>query len=60
MELDYEYEVSKARDISDIIEPHVQDILLPVDIKEKIDDLVDGLKRSFFESEKEEIIQYPV
>lgn len=59
LELDYEYEVSKARDISDIIEPHVQDILLPVDIKEKIDDLIDGLKRSFFESEKEEILQYP-
>jgi len=59
LELDYEYEVSKARDISDIIEPHVQDILLPVDIKEEIDDLVDGLKRSFFESEKEEILQYP-
>ncbi|MFX0183919.1 MAG: DEAD/DEAH box helicase family protein [Candidatus Hodarchaeota archaeon] len=60
LELDYEYEVSKARDISDIIEPHVQDILLPVDEKEEIDDLVAGLKRSFFKSEKEEILQYPV
>ncbi|MFX0211513.1 MAG: DEAD/DEAH box helicase, partial [Candidatus Hodarchaeota archaeon] len=58
LELDYEREISEARDISDVIEPHVQDTLLPTKIKQEIDDLVDELKRSYQESETEETIQY--
>jgi len=50
LELDYEYEVAKARDISDVIEPHVQDLLLPTQIKEEIEKVVDDIKISFYDS----------
>jgi len=49
LELNYEFEVAQARDISDVIEPHVQDLLLPTEIKEEINQVVDEIKLSFFE-----------
>ncbi|MFX1538797.1 MAG: DEAD/DEAH box helicase, partial [Promethearchaeota archaeon] len=49
LELDYEFEVAKARDISDVIEPHVQDLLLTSEIKEEIEKVVDNIKLSFYE-----------
>ncbi|MFX0173182.1 MAG: DEAD/DEAH box helicase, partial [Candidatus Hodarchaeota archaeon] len=58
LELDYEREISQSRDISDVIEPHVQDTLLPPKIKQEIDELVNELKRSYQESETEETVQY--
>ncbi|MFX1506586.1 MAG: DEAD/DEAH box helicase [Promethearchaeota archaeon] len=48
LELDYEFEVAQARDISDVIEPHVQDLLLPPEIKEEINKVVDEIKLSFY------------
>lgn len=48
MELAYEFEVAQARDISDIIEPHVQDTLLDVKIKNKIDRLMASIKAKFY------------
>jgi superfamily II DNA or RNA helicase len=42
LELDYEREISQSRDISDVIEPHVQDTLLPPKIKQEIDELVNS------------------
>jgi superfamily II DNA or RNA helicase len=59
LELDYELDVAQARDISDVIEPHVQDTLLTAKEKEKLDTVMDGLKHAFFKERKEEIIQYP-
>jgi superfamily II DNA or RNA helicase len=50
LELDYEFEVAQARDISDVIEPHVQDLLLTSDIKEEIEKVVDNIKLSFYEN----------
>ncbi|MFX0123274.1 MAG: DEAD/DEAH box helicase [Candidatus Hodarchaeota archaeon] len=50
LELNYEFEVAKARDISDVIEPHVQDLLLPAEIKEEIEKVVDDIKLSFYEA----------
>ncbi|MHA1228078.1 MAG: DEAD/DEAH box helicase [Candidatus Hodarchaeales archaeon] len=49
MELEYENEVATARDITDIIEPHVQDLLLPKDLKHEIDKLVSEIRSSFYE-----------
>ncbi|MFW9780528.1 MAG: DEAD/DEAH box helicase [Candidatus Heimdallarchaeota archaeon] len=48
MELDYEYDVAKARDISDIIEPHVQDTLLDIKTKNKIDNLLSSVKTRIY------------
>ncbi len=48
LELDYEFEVAQARDISDVIEPHVQDLLLPPNIKGEIEKVVDDIKISFY------------
>jgi superfamily II DNA or RNA helicase len=50
LELDYEFEVAQARNISDVIEPHVQDLLLPSEIKEDIEKVVDEIKLSFYEN----------
>ncbi len=50
LELNYEFEVAQARDISDVIEPPVQDLLLPTEIKEEIEKIVDDIKLSFYES----------
>jgi superfamily II DNA or RNA helicase len=44
MELKYEYEVAEARSIDDVIEPHVQDLLLPRDKKRALNKLVDDIK----------------
>jgi superfamily II DNA or RNA helicase len=52
LELTYEFEVAQARDISDVIEPHVQDLLLPHEIKEEIQKIVDDIKVSFYENGK--------
>ncbi|UCG01860.1 MAG: DEAD/DEAH box helicase [Candidatus Heimdallarchaeota archaeon] len=49
LELNYEFEVAQARDISDVIEPQVQDLLLPIEIKEEIEKVVDDIKLSFYE-----------
>jgi superfamily II DNA or RNA helicase len=43
MELKYEYDVAEARSIEDVIEPHVQDLLLTVDQKIELNDLVDDV-----------------
>ncbi len=51
LELNYEFEVAQARDISDVIEPHVQDLLLPLEIKEEIEKVIDDIKLSFYENE---------
>lgn len=59
LELGYELEVAQARDISDVIEPHVQDTLLSSKEKERLDAVMAGLKQSFFKERREEIIQYP-
>lgn len=49
MELNYEFEVAQARDISDVIEPHVQDLLLPIKTKKEIGKLIDDIKVGFYE-----------
>ena len=49
MELKYEYEVAEARSIDDVIEPHVQDILLPRDEKRALNKLVDDIKLFLYE-----------
>ncbi len=43
MELKYEYEVAEARSIEDVIEPHVQDLLLTIDQKIALNNLVDDI-----------------
>ena len=43
MELKYEYDVAEARSIEDVIEPHVQDLLLTIDQKIELNDLVDDV-----------------
>ena len=50
LELNYEFEVAQARDISDVIEPHVQDLLLSTEIKAEINKVVDEIKLSFYEN----------
>ncbi len=61
MELDYEEEIAKARDITDIIEPHVQDLLLTYDIKHEIDTLIENIRIGFYSNpqqlKKEYLIQ---
>ncbi|MFW9854714.1 MAG: DEAD/DEAH box helicase [Candidatus Thorarchaeota archaeon] len=52
MELDYEYDVAKARDISDIIEPHVQDTLLDIKTKNKIDNLLSSVKTRIYQKDE--------
>lgn len=47
LSLEYEEEVAKARDISNIIEPWVQDMLLPKDLKKDIDNLLYEIKSQF-------------
>jgi superfamily II DNA or RNA helicase len=44
LELEYENEVAEARSIDDVIEPHVQDLLLPVKEKRALNRLVDDIK----------------
>jgi len=39
----YEYEVAEARSIEDVIEPHVQDLLLTIDQKIELNNLVDDV-----------------
>ncbi|MFX0014019.1 MAG: DEAD/DEAH box helicase [Promethearchaeota archaeon] len=53
LELDYEYEVAQARDISDVIEPHVQDLLLPAEVKEEINKVVNDIKIGFYNNRYE-------
>ena len=43
MELKYEYDVAEARSIEDVIEPHVQDLLLTIDQKIELNNLVDDV-----------------
>ncbi len=61
MELDYEEEISQARDITDVIEPHVQDLLLPLDEKREIDKVVDEIRINMYDKatnvKKEFIVQ---
>lgn len=52
LELDYELEVAKARDVSDVIEPHVQETLLPKEIGREIEEVVQEIKSSFFDNYK--------
>ena len=49
MELKYEYEVAEARSIDDVIEPHVQDLLLPREEKRALNKLVDEIKLFLYE-----------
>ncbi len=49
MELKYEYEVAEARSIDDVIEPHVQDMLLPRVEKRALNKLVDDIKLFLYE-----------
>ena len=44
LEMEYEHEVAEARSIEDVIEPHVQDLLLPRDEKRALNNLVDDIK----------------
>ncbi len=44
LELEYEYEVAEARSIDDVIEPHVQDLLLPTKEKRALNRLVDDIR----------------
>ncbi|MHA1236346.1 MAG: DEAD/DEAH box helicase [Candidatus Hodarchaeales archaeon] len=44
LELKYEYDVAEARSIDDVIEPHVQDLLLSIHQKLDLNDLVDDVK----------------
>ncbi|MHA2329642.1 MAG: DEAD/DEAH box helicase, partial [Candidatus Hodarchaeales archaeon] len=48
LELDYELEISEARDISDVIEPHVQATLLPSSIKKEIEEVVNDIRESLY------------
>ncbi len=49
MELKYEFDVAEARSIDDVIEPHVQDLLLPRDEKRALNKLVDEIKLFLYE-----------
>ena len=53
LELDYELEIAKARDGSDVIEPHVQEILLPKDIVLQIEKVVKEIEFSFYHKKLE-------
>ena len=50
LELNYELEVAKARDVSDVIEPHVQETLLPKNIERDFEKVIQDLKESFFDN----------
>jgi superfamily II DNA or RNA helicase len=49
MELEYEYEIAESRSIDDVIEPHVQDMLLPHKEKYALNQLVDDIKLFLYE-----------
>ncbi|MHA1969260.1 MAG: DEAD/DEAH box helicase, partial [Candidatus Hodarchaeales archaeon] len=48
LELDYELEVAKTRDVSDVIEPHVQETLMSRKLISKIEKLVNKVEISFY------------
>ncbi len=50
LELNYELEVAKSRDVSDVIEPHVQETLLPKNIERDFEKVIQDLKESFFDN----------
>ncbi|MFW9993334.1 MAG: DEAD/DEAH box helicase [Candidatus Odinarchaeota archaeon] len=54
-ELEYEFEVAKERDVSDVIEPWVQESLIPPETKKDLDRLIERIVAGLKETDADEL-----